>query len=56
MSIGEGRVIETGEGRAISYKNKLVYILKQKIEIFSNSLKAFINIKEKEEILKFREI
>jgi len=48
MSIGEGGVIETREGRAISYKNKLVYILnKQRTGVLSNSPKAYEVIKVK---------
>jgi hypothetical protein len=51
VSIGERGVIETREGRAISYKKKLVYILnKQRIKVLSNSLKACEVMRVKERI------
>jgi hypothetical protein len=52
MSIRErGGVIEIRGRRAISYKKKLVYILnKQRIEVLSNGLKAYEDMRVKERI------
>jgi uncharacterized protein YqjF (DUF2071 family) len=48
VSIREGGVIKTGEGRAISYKNKSVYIPnKQRTGVLSNGLKAYEVMKVK---------
>jgi hypothetical protein len=52
VSIGEGGgVIESGERRAISYKNKLVDVLnKQRTGVLSNSPKAYKVVRVKERI------
>jgi hypothetical protein len=48
VSIREGGVVETREGRAISYKNKSVYIPnKQRTGVLSNGPKACEVVKVK---------